>query len=60
MKKVFTFIIILIILAGAGFLAWHFFGNQIEALFQKGKDKVDVLTGDKVEITVYEFYEDAD
>ena len=60
MKKFLTFIVIMIILVGACFLAWHFFSDQITALFQKGKDKVDVLTGDKVEITIYEFYEEAD
>ena len=60
MKKFLTFIVILVVLAGGCFLAWHFFGDQIEALFQKGKDKVDVLTGEKVELVIYEFYEDAD
>ena len=60
MKKFLAFIITLVVIAGLAFLAWHFFGPQIEELFKKGKDKVDVLTGEKVELVVYEFYEDAD
>ncbi len=60
MKKFLAFIITLVVIAGLAFLAWHFFGPQIEELFRKGKDKVDVLTGEKVELVVYEFYEDAD